>query len=782
MPRWKMLRTDRKPIEAPKSGIPMLKRMLSLRRSLVSKLILTVGIVLIFSMSTWAYFNIDYQKRKVMENILAGTDRLTNTIRLGTHYAMMLNSRDDINQIINNIGKLPEIENIRIYNKAGEITYSNQPSEVDRTTNIKAEACDICHRTDPPLVDIALAERTRFIRSSENFRLLGIITPIRNEPGCSTGDCHFHPEGKKILGALDVVVSLKNVDEEIAKAEKGIIGLSVFVFVVTSTIIFVFLLRFVNRPIKSLISGTRRYAKGEYSVKVDVAQDDEMGQLGDAINQMGDEISKHQAELNEQRDEYQNLFERVPCLITVQDKNFKLLRYNREFEEMFDPLPGDNCYRAYKGRDSKCLNCPVERTFRDGRPHTTEESGVNKDGSPTHWLVRTSPIRNRDGEIVAAMEINLDITERKMLEVELEKSENKYHAFFNNIPNPVFVLNEETLEILECNESVKAVYGYTIEEMVNRPFLDLFHEDEKDGYASRVKSATVLNQVKHVDKDGKSLFVNIRISPTEYLKRQVLLVTTSDITKRLEAEQQLIQASKMATLGEMATGVAHELNQPLSVIKTASSFFIKKLDRKEKLDDEIMATLLRKVDGNVDRAANIINHMRQFARKSDLELVQTQLNQVLESAFEIFSQQLKVRGIDVEWDIEEQLPPIAVDPGRLEQVFINLLINARDAIEDRWATGLGDNDEKRITLTTRSERGMVVCEVCDTGIGIPEEIANKIFEPFFTTKEVGKGTGLGLSISYGIVKECGGSIEVLSSNDNGACFSLRFPISDNGHE
>jgi len=757
-------------------------RLLNMRHSLVSKLIIIVGIVLIFSMSTWAYFNINYQKRKVMENIVAGTDRLTNTIRLGTHYAMMLNSRDDINQIITNIGKLPEIETIHIYNKDGEVTYANHPLEVGHTTNIKAEACDICHRTDPPLVEIELAERTRIMRSDQDYRLLGIITPIRNEPGCSTGDCHFHPEGKKILGALDVVVSLEDVDKEIAKVEKGLIGLSVFVFLITSTIIFVFLLRFVNRPIKRLIRGTQLFAARDYSARVNVDQDDEMGQLGTAINQMGDEISKHETELYNQRDEYQNLFERVPCLITVQDRNYKLLRYNKEFSDLFDPTPGDNCYRAYKGRDSKCPNCPVERTFQDGGFHTTEESGVNKDGSPAHWLVRTSPIWDRDGKVVAAMEISLDITDSKQLENELEKSESKYHAFFCNIPNPVFVLDEKSLKILDCNESVKTVYGYEVESISGRPFLDLFKEDERTAYASKIKTSSILNQVRHINREGKTLFVNIRISPTEYLNRQVLLVTTSDITKRLEAEQQLIQASKMATLGEMATGVAHELNQPLSVIKTASSFLVKKLERKNKIQGEILSTMLTKVDKNVDRAANIINHMRQFARKSDLEMSRIQVNEVLKSAFEIFSQQLKVRGIEVVWDIQEDLPRINADPGRLEQVFINLLLNARDAIEERWERGVFGSEEKRITLRTSTENGKVVCEVCDTGTGIPEALANRIFEPFFTTKEVGKGTGLGLSISYTIVKDCGGRIETVSKENEGTCFLLKFPVQEKTHE
>ena len=742
---------------------------------LVTKLILTVGLTLLLSISTWAYFNIDYQKEKLMDEIVQSTDRLTNTIKLGTHYSMMLNSRDDINQIINNIARQKEIENIRIYNKEGEIKFSNQTAEVDSKTNIKAEACDICHRTEPPLTDLQVSERIRIFDSRKGFRLLGIISPIRNEPGCATDACHVHPEDKKILGALDVVVSLRETDNEILTAEKGIIGLAVMLFLLTSTIIFIIVLKFVSQPVKKLIDGTRQIAKGELDTKVTINQDDEMGQLANAVNLMAEEIGKKQAELNQQKNEYQDLFEMVPCIITVQDRDYKLVQYNREFAEKFAPQSGDYCYRAYKGRQEKCIACPVERTFADGRSHTSEETGFSKDGKPTHWLAKTSPIKNAAGDIIAAMEMNLDITERKLLEKELEKSERKYHEIFNNIPNPVFVLDFDSLEILDCNESVTTDYAFTKEEILNTSFLDLFAEQNKEPYRRHLRSSTMLNQVKHRGKGEKTLFVNIRVSPSEFPGKKVLLITTSDITKRLEAEQQLIQASKMATLGEMATGIAHELNQPLSVIKTASSFFVKKINKGETVDHQVLQSMLKKVDKNVDRAANIINHMRQFARKSDLSLEKVQVNDVLKSAFDIFSQQLKVRGIEVAWDIDGTLPKILADPGRLEQVFINLLLNARDAIEEKSANR-GEMEEKRITLKTWQDSQRVIAEVRDTGGGIPKDIEDKLFEPFFTTKQVGKGTGLGLSISYGIVKDCGGDIKAVSRGNGGAVFYVTFPI------
>jgi histidine kinase len=756
----------------------MLKIIRNLRYSLVSKLIISVGIILLLIISTWAYFSIKYQKDRLHKDIVGETERLGNTIKLGAHYAMMLNARDDINQIIMNIGKQEGIENIRIYNKQGEIKFSNRPSEVDQTSNIKSEACDVCHRSDPPLANISLEERTRIFDSPQGYRMLGIISPIHNEPGCSSNECHFHPQGKKVLGALDVVISLEDTDKEIFFQQKGIIGLATVAFLVTSAIILVFVLRFVNRPIRHLIKGTQAISSGDYFGEVEVDQYDEVGQLATAINQMSKEIGAKQTELNQQRDQYQNLFETVPCIITVQDKNYKMVGYNREFADKFDPQPGDYCFHAYKGRTTKCPNCPVEKTFKDGMSHYSEEAGISKDGTPTYWIVRTSPVRNEKGEIVAAMEMNLDITHHKELEEELEKSEKKYRDIFNNIRNPLFVLDAEMLEIIDCNDSVKTIYGYDIDEIVGRSFLDLLPKNEQNRYADELKKMSVINQVKQIRKDGKIIFVDIWLSPSEYSGKDVLLVTTSDITERLETEQQLIQASKMATLGEMATGVAHELNQPLAVIKTASNYFMKKIKKQEPIKDKILRTMSEEIDSHVDRATKIITHMRQFGRKSDQKLDQIQLNDVLEKSFEIFSQQLKIRGIEIDWALDRDLPLIMADVDRLEQVFINLLINARDAIEEKWESQTTQKGAKKIALRTRSVGQNVVVEVQDTGMGIPNSILEKVFEPFFTTKEINKGTGLGLSISYRIVQDFGGTIQVVSTEGEGTRFTINFPAVD----
>ena len=357
-----------------------------------------------------------------------------------------------------------------------------------------------------------------------------------------------------------------------------------------------------------------------------------------------------------------------------------------------------------------------------------------------------------------------------------DKTEAEYRSIFNNIPNPVFIIDSKNLRILDCNESVREVYGFSKSELLETSFLNFFEEGEHQNYALELRTSDVLNHVKQVTREGVGIFVNIRVCPYQYMGRKALLVTASDVIRIMVVRQQLIQTNKMSTLGEMATGIAHELNQPLSVIKTASSFLLNRINNGEDLKENVLKMLISEIDGHVDRASGIINHIREFGRKSEAKREPVQINAVLQKALEIFSQQLKLRNIAVRKKLAADLPVISGDPNRLEQVFINLLINARDAIaEKREELGRTDTDE-RITLRTVLRGQKVRVEVADTGTGIAPALLDKIFEPFFTTKQVGRGTGLGLSISYGIVQDHRGTLQVETVEKMGTTFILEFPV------
>ncbi len=230
-----------------------------------------------------------------------------------------------------------------------------------------------------------------------------------------------------------------------------------------------------------------------------------------------------------------------------------------------------------------------------------------------------------------------------------------------------------------------------------------------------------------------------------------------------EAQAELVQSAKLAAVGTLAAGVAHELNQPLTVIRG----YAQGLLAEEGLPAEARADLDR-IEAQTVRMARIINHLRDFSRQSKGVLEPVALHEVIEAAFLLVTQQLRSRNIEVVRELDSELPLLQGDRIQLEQVFVNLITNARDAMTPQ---GGG-----RLTVATRITDRSVEAAVADTGPGVPASIRDRIFEPFFTTKEVGQGTGLGLSISYGIVHEHGGEIQVADGPDGGAVFIVRLPV------
>lgn len=749
-------------------------RIKSIRHSLIFKMLLSGGVTLLLCVIFWIGFNVLYFKQNVLKNVKSDIAMLSDTILLGLHYAMMLDSENDIKEIINNISKQEEIKRIRLYNKQGRIMFSNNKNEVASIVDKRSPPCWTCHQFEPPPVSMSLEERSR-VREVGDEQFVGIMTPIPNSEGCSEGPCHFHSENEKILGLLEMEVSTKKKIAIVEDFEHTNLLISVLVFLATFAALFLYTYRSIFKPIRRLINATRHVGASDEFKTITMTQVDEIGALADAFNMMGRQVAEKHRELVEQREEYRDLFQNVPCLVSVVDRNFCVVRHNSLYREHFGQSCGHHCFEMTKGRSRRCSVCPADRTFTDGLPHTSEESGLSKDGSPIHWIVYTSPIRNKDGEVVAAMEMMIDITCRKELEEKLASSEERYQAIFESTPSALFVLDANSLVILDCNDSAVSIYGYEREEAVGVSFLTFFREDEREDWGSIIPEKSEISQCSQLTKSGKTIFVSMGIAPAAFQEQKVLIVSCADVTKKLETEQQLIQASKMTTLGEMATGVAHELNQPLAILKTISNLLARKMGRNQPIEPQMLQEIAEGISTHVDRAGKIIDHMREFGRKSDLRTMPVQVNNVLRRGFDFFSQQLNVRNIQVRWELQEDLPMIMADSNRLEQVIINLLINARDAIEEKWGQRRAMNGEKSITITTCEKDETVVIEICDTGKGIPNSIRAKLFEPFFTTKDVGKGTGLGLSISYGIVKDYGGVIRASSTGDQGACFTITFP-------
>ena len=247
--------------------------------------------------------------------------------------------------------------------------------------------------------------------------------------------------------------------------------------------------------------------------------------------------------------------------------------------------------------------------------------------------------------------------------------------------------------------------------------------------------------------------------------------TTAEMQRReqelRDKQEQLVQAGKLATLGELTTGVAHELNNPLNNIGLFVGNAIDLIELGATDRGQIVREL-RRTTQQVHKATEIISHLRTFGRAAPVSREPISLRQVIESALSLMQEQLRLREIKVMVDLGSEDPVVVGNPIQLEQIFINLLTNARDAV--------ADSPHKAIRISGSVGSASVEIAFADTGKGIPAGLERRIFDPFFTTKQVGKGTGLGLSITYGIVKEHGGTISVLSPPGEGATFLIQLPL------
>lgn len=249
--------------------------------------------------------------------------------------------------------------------------------------------------------------------------------------------------------------------------------------------------------------------------------------------------------------------------------------------------------------------------------------------------------------------------------------------------------------------------------------------------------------------------------------------------KLKETQNQLVQSAKLASIGELTAGVAHELNQPLMIIRTTAQLISQKL-HKDTLNTDYLREKLESVERNTKRMMNIINHLRTFSRQTKGEFEPVDINKIIQSSFLMIGEQLKIRDIKVIRDLAEDLPKVHGDDNQLEQVILNLLNNSRDAIESKLAARESDTElQKNIVITTRvpsDAKDQIEILFKDTGCGIPQESLKNIFDPFYTTKEVGKGTGLGLSISYGIIQNHNGEIDIEKTGPEGTTFRIRLPL------
>jgi len=315
------------------------------------------------------------------------------------------------------------------------------------------------------------------------------------------------------------------------------------------------------------------------------------------------------------------------------------------------------------------------------------------------------------------------------------------------------------------NTQLERLIGVPREEAVGRQLEDVLPGDLMAEIAARSGDERVSSLYKFSmqNRDGRNLVVNVSIAPLvgKSGDRIGRLILFDDVTQRMQLEEQVFQNEKLTSLGLLAAGVAHEVNTPLAVISNYIQILAKQLPSSDPRQQ-----LIEKVVKQTFRASEIVNNLLNFSRTGAADFTEVNLNVVVEEVLTLVAHPFRTAQVQVTRNLQQQLPTVLGSNNKLQQVFLNLFLNARDAMPSGGT----------VEVRTAAYNGSVEVEIIDTGAGIPQENLHRIFDPFFTTKSLGRGTGLGLSVSYGIVKEHAGKVDVRSTPGKGTSFRLEFPV------
>lgn len=367
-------------------------------------------------------------------------------------------------------------------------------------------------------------------------------------------------------------------------------------------------------------------------------------------------------------------------------------------------------------------------------------------------------------------EFRKGVAARRELEQEITVSGQKYRALFDSASDAIFLVDLETLEIAEANESACRLVQYPGANQAHRSFLDFCPILRCDGTSllehKRAFDAVFCpsNDFHMARSNGESVLCEGSVNLVQDNQRSVLQINVREITERKRLEQQLRQAEKLSALGQLTAGVAHELNNPLAVVMGYAQLLTRKNGAETPAKNELI-----KILHESERAAKIVRNLLTFARPREPQMMPVDINYLVLTFLETHEADLLENGITLVKRLAPNLPKTMADPHQIEQVLTNLFVNAVQAMA-------ASEGSRRLEFMTENCGKFLRLTVADSGPGIPPEIVGKIFDPFFTTKPPGQGTGLGLSISHSVVEEHGGRVWVESERGKGAKFMIELPL------
>lgn len=483
-----------------------------------------------------------------------------------------------------------------------------------------------------------------------------------------------------------------------------------------------------------------------------------------------DELKNLELKLDKERLFLQSIFDNLSDLAIVIDTDQKIIRVNARFAEFIGLEPKElinkKCYDVLAKTEINCdkkqMKKIIEKVVKTGKPHSMIH--LTPPPNENHWEITRSPIFDEEGNIYAILSTWHMITEKVMLHREIESAEQKFKSFIYSAQDWISIKNLEGRYVI-VNPVIANAFHMPTEYFIGKKPEDVFPDKltatikRNDELVIQSKQYHTFDEIIPIDGHDHN-FHTVRFPLTDYNNEIIGVCTIArDITNEIKLQEQLVQSEKLAALGKLAAGVAHEINNPLTGI----------LAYAEDLLDEFNAELLYCDDLKVIiretlRCSDIVKNLLDFARQDKPKLEIISPNKIVDNSLHLIKRLPQFKDIKMNTMLKTNLPMIKSDPMQIQQVLLNLILNATDAMKYKG----------KIIISTGYDfkKGNCIISVEDNGPGIPENLIDKIFEPFFSTK----GTnGLGLAVSWGIIERHGGTIEIDIADTGGAIFHIILP-------
>jgi two-component system cell cycle sensor histidine kinase/response regulator CckA len=505
------------------------------------------------------------------------------------------------------------------------------------------------------------------------------------------------------------------------------------------------------------------------------------------------ERKKVERSLAESEERYRNLIELAPDCIFVSDLKGKILAVNTAIQSLTgfvkEEIEGKHFTKLPTVHFSDIPSfVKIFKAIIEGKPVKNVSFKFKRKDGTSRWGEADIGLIKVESKTVGVQAVIKDITERKEIEEALQESKEKYRCVVENAKEAIVVAQDGILKFV--NPRTLEITGYSESELLSLSFIEFIHPDDRsmvlENYKKRLQGEKVpeVYSFRMVTKEGKTRWLQISAVLISWDNRPASLNFLTDITEIKSAEEelkdkerQLLQVQKMEAIGRLAGGVAHDFNNLLTAIIGYTDILL----LHPKLEQELKK-YVEQIKNSSDRASSLIQQLLAFSRRQMMQAKTFDLNKLVANIDKMLR---RLIGEDIELFtvFEKDLGLIKADPGQIEQVIMNLAVNARDAMPTGGKLIIETKNIKldqayfENRVNGQPELYIMLC-VTDTGIGMDEETKRHIFEPFFTTKEIGRGTGLGLSTVYGIVKQSGGYIWVYSEPDKGTTFKCYFPRVD----